>query len=282
MQSKFNFFQQIYYAVIKPQKYYQLTRVSTGRFIGFVFLLLVIITGLNIIPIATTFLGASGLYEELKEDMPYFELADGELYVEERVELVEDNGIFIIDTEVDRFEYDDISDEYEEGIYISKTNLIAKRSLGRMQEINFTDLQGLYLDKDIIRFIIPISYFIIFIAAIFMYLFGVGAYFFTALIYSLIGLFVSSVSNVNLKFLTIFKVAIYSKVLMKIIVTLFTMVDFTIPGIVKNLVAIAITMVYVVFGVLSHKSEEALKEAGLLRPLHNANFDDNGRNNNAN
>ncbi len=269
LKSKMNFFHQLFYAVIKPKQYYRLTKVSGGRSTGFVFLFLFLLSLLSIVPMINSTMGPTGFFRTFQEDLPDFELSNGELYVSERFEANEDTVYVLIDTTVDRFEYEDIDKDYDQVVLISRTNLFNYQSYGKLQEIEFEDLRGFHLDNKSLASLIPFLYPIIILIAILIYVFLLGSYYLSALLYSLLGLFVSSVSNARLTYATIFKTAIYSKVTIRILYSLFDLTSFTMPGYLRFLLAIGVTSLYVVFGILSHTSNDAYEEAGIPIPPKN-------------
>jgi hypothetical protein len=267
--TKMNFFEQIFYSVIKLKQYYRLTKVSGGRLTGFVFLFLFLISLFTILPMLNSTVGPNGFLRTFQEELPAFELSGGELFVSERFETVEDNSYVLIDTNVDQFDYDDIDRDYDQVVLISRTNILNFQSYGKLQEIKFADLLGLHLDNDTLAAIVAFLYPIMFMVAILIYLFIVGAYFFSALLYSLVGLFVSYVSHANLTYLTIFKTAIYSKVTIRILFALVDVTNLNIPGYLRISISVCVTGAYLVFGILSHTSNDAYEEAGLPTPPRN-------------
>ncbi|MDF2942386.1 MAG: hypothetical protein K0S01_1244 [Herbinix sp.] len=267
--TKMNFFEQIFYAVIKPKQYYRLTKVSGGRLTAFVFLFLFIISLFTILPMLNSTIGPSGFFRTFQKDLPDFELSNGELYVSERFENDDDNVYVLIDSNVERFEYEDINKEYNQVVLVSRTNCLNYQSYGKLQEINFADLRGFHFDNKALAALIPFVYPLLFLVAILIYLFLVAAYYFTALLYSLVGLFVSSISHANLTYATIFKTAIYSKVTIRILYALLDVTSLDLPGYLRNSIAIFVTGAYVVFGILSHASDDAYEEAGLPIPPRN-------------
>jgi len=282
---KLNFFEQINYAVTKPKQYNKLSMVSGGRLTGFVFLLMLIVTIIStLIPIVNAFTGSDGIYNRIQEELPYFEMKDGNLFVEERYENFDNNNYILVDTTIDAFNYEDIDKNYDQVFLISKTNYF-QYSAGKTQEFDFKVFQGYNFTKDIIEVFKPFVYIILALVVVFIYLFGVGGYFLSGLFYSLLGLFASSVSNTKLSFRKIFIIAIYSKVTMKLVYTLTGILGLAIPSGVKNIIAIIVTCTYLVFGILSHKSEESNSDSMRMTQNNNyynnnGNYNDNNYNNN--
>lgn len=264
--TKLNFFQQIKNAVLKPMEYYRLSKVSGARLTGFVFLFVFIISLFTMVPMFFELVGPNGLSKILHEDLPEFHMTDGKLYVAERFEQEEGLTYILVDTNVEEFTLDDVNTLYNEVILVSKNNMITYQN-ARTQIFKFSDLGNLSFDNSIINMIEPFIYIFFFIAMIIIYLFMVGAYFFTALLYSLVSLIASGISHINLPYARIFKVAIYGKVTASILSAILNVVPVNIPGFVGKGIAIVITCTYVVYGTLSHHNEEP-QESAPIPPMY--------------
>lgn len=263
---KMNFFQQIYYAVIKPKQYYRLTKVSGGRLTGFVFLFTLIISLFTIIPMFNALIGPNGFTQYLRDDFPDFEMNNGELYVSGVYEYEDDDTYIYINTEYNEFSFDDIDRSYNQVMLISRSNMIHYQSYGRLQETDFSDLRGISFDNETIEALLPFLYVILVVIAIFIYLFTVGGYYLSALLYSLVGLVTSSSSQAGLTYFTLFKTAVYSKVTSSILFALVGITPLHLPGYARLGISVLITCAYVVFGTLSHNSDDAYQEAGIPIP----------------
>jgi hypothetical protein len=254
-----NFFEQIYYAVAKPNQYYQLTKGSNGRATAFVFLFVLILTFINVaVPVIDVFTGSDSIFKIFEEELPYFEMNDGELYVEEPYEVSSYNTYILVDTSIERFGEKDVNRNYSQVTLISRTNMIEYQN-GRIQIVEFSSLQGFNFNNQIINSFKPFIYLIMVLVILLVYVFFVGFYYLTVLIYSLIGLLVSSSNNLNLPYGRIFKTAIYGKVTVQLLFAITGMLHLSIPFGAKNTVSICVTCIYVIFGILSHKSDETCK-----------------------
>lgn len=265
-QHKLNFFEQICQAVTRPMKYYRLTKVSSGRSTGFVFLFVLFISLLSILHMLYNIFGPNGFTHFLNNNMPQFDLTDGKLYVSERIEEAAGNSYFLIDTNVYRFSTDDIDHHYSQVILISQSNIINYRAYNRIQDIDFADTRGIHLDNSIISKLLPFFYLFLVFVALMIYAVKAALYFLSALVYSLIGLFISYISHANLTFATIFKTAIYSKVTITILYAIIGLTPLTLPGYVRTGFSFLITCAYLAVGIISHTSQEAYEEAGINVP----------------
>lgn len=264
-QHKFNFFEQIAYAVGRPMQYFRLTKVSGGRMTAFVFLFILLTSLISSAHMFYGIFGPDGLTTVLREEIPDFELSNGELYVSERIEETSAGTYILIDTDVESFDVSDIDKSYIQAILVSRSNVLVYQYRG-IQETRFSDIPGLHLDNSIIDSLMPFFTFIMILVAVFVYLFGVAGFYISALLYSIIGFIVNSLSHANLRYFTIFKTALYAKVAITILFTLTDLLPITVPFEVKAGVGLIATSLYIVFGILSHTSKEAYEEAGILPP----------------
>jgi hypothetical protein len=272
---KMNFFELIFYSIAKPNRYYRLTKTSNGRMIGFVFLLSLITTFFTMLPAFQFVLGNNGFYNEIKENVPYFEFKNGELYVNETYQFNNGSEYILIDTNVDYFDVSQVNKSYSSVILISRNNLITYQSY-RVQEIDFSNFGDLYFNRDILYTLKPMLIIIIMVATVFVYLFQAGFYFLAALLYSLVGLIVSSATNMNLPYRILYKTAIFSKVTIALLYLLLGPIKQSVPGYATTIFAIIVTSIYVIFGVLSHRSRDAFAEAGYPMNPNNLNGNNYG------
>lgn len=263
--TKFNFLQQIIYAVTKPTKYYQITKTSGGRLTGFIFLFVFITSLFTIVPLLYYSVGPNGFTEYLNQDMPEFELSNGELNVAERFEKEDGRSYVLIDTDVNSFDSDAVDEIYYSVILLSKTNMVTYQN-GRTQILKFSDFGDLHVDNSIMNVLNPLVYLVVFIVVIITYLAMVGFYFITALLYSLVGLIVSGATHATIKYSKIFKTAIYGKVTASILVALLSLIPLDISDIITTGLSILITCAYVVYGTLSHNSDEAREDNDVTSP----------------
>ncbi|MBH1939515.1 DUF1189 domain-containing protein [Mobilitalea sibirica] len=277
--TKMNFFQQIHHAITKPREYYKLTKVSGARLTGFVFLFVALTTIIGlIIPMYIEILGPNGFVNVLDQELPEFQMKDGRLYVSERYETVDDGTYILVDTDVEAFELIDVSDNYDQAILISKSNIISKQLNGRIQSFNFSQLYGFDFDDTILQTAKPFLFVLLMIGSVLIYLFMVGAYYFRSLLYSIFGMLVATISKTNLPFKTVFRTAVYSKVTIHLLYTVIDLFLPLVPDSLKNLLALAITSIYIVYGILSHKSEEAASWNRMISSHSNSYHDNESSN----
>lgn len=257
---KVNFFKQIFYAVSKPKKYVELTKISTGRLVGFVFLLVLLTTASSfLIPLVVNEAMGKGFTEVIEDYMPEFELKNGVLDVDGKTEVKENGTVFVVDTTVDHYTSSDL-DQYPSRFtsvtLISKTNLVT-RDNGNVQDITFDTFKGLHLTKPILQSFVPVMYgFILFFSMLF-YLFMVAWYFLNALMYSWVGMLIQKSVGIKLPFAYLYRIAIYSKVTILLVKTLLGLFGVPIPA--KFLVSVAVTILYMTLAIIAHKDDPSLQ-----------------------
>ncbi len=263
--SKLNFLQQIKYAITKPMKYFQLTKASGYRVTGFVFLFVLITSLFTIIPKSFSLVGPNGYINTIINDIPAFELSNGQLNMEKPYKYENDILYISVDTNVDSFSSKDMDATNFYTILISKSNIVYDFP-GQTFNIKFSDIEKFHFNNGDLKNLKPLLYIVIILAGILRYLFNVGIYFLTALLFSLVGIVISVMEHSNLKYSIIFKTAIYAKVTTNIIGALLSILPIYIPVLFTMGLFILINCAYVVYGTLSHNSEEAREDASLNSP----------------
>lgn len=244
-----NIFQQFVFAFV-PTKYNLLTKVKTGSMIGFVTLLVLVATIFSFISIEISL--ASLNMDELADSLPDFEIANGHLHMDE--DFIYDEGIaFVYMTEdIDEFSYEDAADlayeGYQDVILVGRDRISIMQN-GQYQQADFSDFGGLEISRDwIVNTMVPIVMVIMVLLYLIIFL-GKGlGYFLFAAVYLLFAMLIASIMKKNLETGELFRVAVYSKVLMFVISTLITLLPFahfSVPFLLK----VAITIGFMAFAI---------------------------------
>ena len=218
-----------------PTQYSRLTKVKTGSMIGFVTLLSfissVIIFALMLILFKSLNIG------EYIDQIPDFEIKEGQLEIEENFIYDEIPIYLYITDDVNAFSYEDtdrLADEGYWAIYLVGRDSISIMQYTIMQsnpqysQIDFSDIEsGIVIDKDwvvnvfilIIKFSFVMGFLIFFVGSVFWY-------FLCAAVYLLIAMLIANFMNKQLSSGTLFRIAVYSKVLMFVAATFFNMMFF--------------------------------------------------------
>ena len=224
-----NIFQQFYLSFVPPQ-YNRLTKVKTGSMIGFVTLLAFVSTVIIFAFFLVIFkaMNMSGWADQL----PDFEIRDGQLYTEEDFELDEKPVYVYMTDDVSEFSYEDAYELGLEGywnIILVGRNRLSLMQNGQYQQADFSDFgSSMVIDKDWFVDVIVSFVKVFFVMGFVIFFVGrVFWYFLCAAVYLLFAMFIASVMmKKQLSTGTLFRVAVYSKVLMFVVATLLTAVSF--------------------------------------------------------
>lgn len=239
-----NIFQQFVLAFV-PTKYSGLTKVKTGSMIGFVTLLVLIATLFSFLSLTLEL--SSIDMEEVTAALPDFAIKNGRLYLDEDFWYDED-GLFVYMTEdIDGFSYEDAAEMAAEGY--SNILLVGRDRLSLMQnteyqQLDFKDLgNSLEISRSwIVTKMVPFLLVVVAIAYVFFFVGRVLWYFLCAAIYMLIGMAVAAIVSKHIETGELFRIAVYSKVLLFVIATVISLlpfVDFAIPFWIRSVATIA-------------------------------------------
>ncbi len=180
---KVNFFAIPVFSVL-PHKYHRLVRENGGKIFAALLIWFII---LNVITGIMASFTINDLANELRNELPDFELANGMLTIEEPMLMDEDGTYIMIDDSLSGITASDIDTVYKSGyykqIFIAGNDSAAIFSDGRVQTIKYTDLSGFEISRDkLCNKWIPMLKPIIIICMIIGALFSIGIYYLAALI----------------------------------------------------------------------------------------------------
>lgn len=236
-QEKIKFFSRLNKSITNISYYNVFTKESLGRSFLYLFLLSLLISFVSAIIISyNTNQGLQSL-KDYGKTIPYFELKNGELNVSGDMPIIykdpEDNAPIIIDTSGKT----DISilNQHEEAVLILKDKIIIKRNSIDKREIAFGEIKELNFNKNTLEKFIPnikliLNIIVIIAVIIFMPIWLFITSLFSALILSLIGLIIKSITKKEISFNSIYIMSIYSLTLPLILkyIIVFNL-PFTIP-----------------------------------------------------
>ena len=213
--------------------------------IGFVTLLVLIATLFSFLSLTLEL--SSIDMEEVTAALPDFAIKNGRLYLDEDFWYDED-GLFVYMTEdIDGFSYEDAADMAAEGY--SNILLVGRDRLSLMQnteyqQLDFKDLgNSLEISRSwIVTKMVPFLLVVVAIAYVFFFVGRVLWYFLCAAIYMLIGMAVAAIVSKHIETGELFRIAVYSKVLLFVIATVISLlpfVDFAIPFWIRSVATIA-------------------------------------------
>lgn len=219
--------------------------------IGFVTLLVLAATLLSFASVMASF--SSIDMGEIASKLPEFALEDGRLYMEEDF-LFDEGNVFVYMTEgIDSFSYEDadaIADEGYQNVMLVGRDRLSLMQNGEYQQLDFSDLGDSFaLSREwIATKMAPFIMVIIIVLYTVFFLWRILWYFLCAAVYLLFGMLIASVMNKRVSAEALFRTAVYAKVLMFVVATVFDLiplVDLSVPFLFR----VAITTVFMGFAI---------------------------------
>lgn len=212
--TKISIIDQFLYAVSKPKQYQALIKQSTGRVIGFVLVMAMLITTMNfIIPLVGYQWSLGGLEQFFRNKIPKFTIEHGVLEMEEPLNMNVFGVSIVVDPEKESYTPQDFDDDVLLQVMISKHNMLIKNMI-QVVELPFEYLSNLTINNESLVKSIPYLYMIQLVAIgvtltiqFFYYLLGAVGYAFIGL--ALIGMRPS----ISLTWKELIKIGIYAKAL---------------------------------------------------------------------
>lgn len=191
-------------AMFAPGDYGKLLKEKTGRLIGYVAILIFLVTVARyIIPGAATLAGMGGIKGIINRELPEFSLKDGELTIDGKIEKNDEaTGIYVlVDTDQESFSKEDIPedvmDNVIEAVLVSKTNVYVYNEYseytGANQDIKFANMGNAELNNKILADMAPLFYVGFVFWVVFLYFTEVCKYLLWGLFFAL---FMTLYSNV--------------------------------------------------------------------------------------
>lgn len=205
-------------AMFLPKEYEKLLRLSAGKLIQFLLLLILLVGVIRYaVPVLGAIAGMGGVKNIIQNRLPNFAMENGTFTLEEEFEwLDESGGIYIlVDTSVDEFTRDDIPENMVEAILISHTNILFMNQVpglgGIIQENKWKDLTGITVNNDILAKDSPLIYAMLFFLFILLYVLELIKYLIAGLFYGVIMLLLARTMMIDISFGGIYKSALYAQ-----------------------------------------------------------------------
>lgn len=258
-----NIFKSFVYSFI-PEKYRQLMNVKAGSMIGFVTLLMLVVTLIDFALLGISFKGEFG------DGFPDIVIRGGQLHIDKNF-LYNSNGIYVFITdEVDEYSYEEVKALANSGysqILMAGRDKLAYMRYWEYQEIYFSDMadvgEELVIKDWLKENLLPILYVFIVIVFIVFFIFRVLWYFLCSAIYLLIGMLIASAFGKRLQAGQIFKIAVYSKVpvfMLALLVEVVSLMHSSMPVFIR--IIITLIFMVVVFGFLSKEEKRPYPPEG--------------------
>lgn len=206
-----DFFRRIRDSFLDFDTYREISGQKGGRTFRYFILLFTLVFLIGSIRLAVEFnIGMSGIISSVKNEVPEFRLANGELTVEGEQPIVIDGDnrtALIVDTTGKTDE--SVLDNYAEGVFISKDKLVNKQNLQR-KEIKFADLKNFTFDKQqLVSYLPMLKWFMVVLGALF-YVIKLVWVLVTTVFLALIGLAINSGMKGKLEFGNLWNIAVYA------------------------------------------------------------------------
>lgn len=233
-----NIFKSFVYAFV-PARYDQLIKVKTGSLIGFVTLLTLLGALISMTLFGISFIG------ETMEEIPNIVIRDGRLYTDDECMTATQISYLLVTDDVDGFSYEyarAVADQgYRQIMLVGREKMSVMR-YGEYQELYLADLvgEGEIVLKDVVR---PFLFLAIAIIFVIYYIGSASWYFLCSAVLLLIGLIYAQAFKRRLGAGAIFRIAVYSKVLMYVATTLvsaLSLLRFSVP----MLLRVVITLIF--------------------------------------
>jgi uncharacterized protein YuzE/large-conductance mechanosensitive channel len=251
---KINFFVRIKKSILNFDFYQTIVKESVGNALGYLVLLSLIIGVLSCIkPVYETNKIVGLVINYFESDIPYFEFNNGELQVKGDMPIVFEEGTSIVVVNTEEELEENILDDYQQGVLITKTKIISKDGIEK-REYSLKDFGTLSFDKESIQNFLPaLKMFLIPFIIIGTIIGMIIGKLFSSLFVSLIGFVVNSIIHGNQKYGEIYKIGIYSLTLPTVIKFIVKLLPFKIPFF--FFIYYGIVILYMVKGIHSAKSE---------------------------
>lgn len=215
-----NIFKEMALSVYSYKSYKEFLNNKKGKVFGFGLMLMLIYFLITMgIPFAR-FHGIGGIAARIDENIPEFELADGEFWMEDAILYTEGDTYIEIDTDPNAvfrsaYELRDFLHDYRQVILMDSEKMIIKNN-GETNEAYFSDLDLDFSKEDLMGWV-PYIYIGIAIFMIIAYIWMTALFFFGVLFVALMGMIAASCMNCKLTFGQLYLIGIYSRTLPLII-----------------------------------------------------------------
>lgn len=242
---KFGFFRQIATAVAQPKKYERFLRLSMGRVVAFMIILMLITTfaGYYLPFIASQLFGKS-YTDMIDEYVPEFTLKDHILTLSEPVEYDDGYTLVIANSNIEEFTEEQLEEykaDYMSVYLIGRTNMIFYAS-GKATTYFYADLAIEELDREGLRAYVPSVYMMMVVSGIMNFVLRTFWYLAGTLLLMLLAWSMKGFWNMQFHFMELFKLSVFSKVLYELLSSVLRIFRFTIP--MDFFIALAVGFIY--------------------------------------
>jgi hypothetical protein len=243
------FSEQVVYALFRPSKYAGLLNLKSGRFVGFVVMMMLILSIVTfVIPTGAVITGFGGFERLFSSVIPAMSVEDGKLKIEEPFSMSFNQYNVLIDT-------DDAAAADEKltkaGAYIAVGSQIVRFAVSTGSEVyNYSTVsfEGMLSDgfsNQSLIDMIPSIYIAMFITFVVMCIGFFIKYAVIALLLAFIASFVNRKLELGMNFGSLFKIGFYSESFAMILTNFNDALGSPIPYIITSFIAIFVTLQFV-------------------------------------
>lgn len=225
---KISWFEQFKIACLKPSQYKRLLDLAKGRVVLFLAVITLITTilgyGMNIAGFSVS---VGGWKNFILNRLPAFELKDGTLSVDSKMDFTISGIHFIADTSKDKVDIETLSNKYTTEMAFAKDEMVVKSTAvaNMLNKISFKNYKNVEFNNQAMTAMIPMIH--IFIAVMFFskWIANIISYLTIAVFISMLAYFnqktrLDRKNKEDVSFGKIFKLSIYARVIFQLIETI--------------------------------------------------------------
>lgn len=205
-------------AMFIPKDYGKLLRLSVGKLIQFLVLLVLLVSVIRYaIPALGAIAGMGGVKDIILYEIPEFSLKDGEFTLEDDIEKIDEmNGIYlVVDTSVEKYTKEDVPANMVEAVMISKTGILVYNQISGIgelaQETKFSDFGEIDFNNQALAEKAPLIYIGLCVLFVILYIFEMVKYLAMGLFYAVLMHLLTKPVIAELTFGELYKMAMYAQ-----------------------------------------------------------------------
>jgi hypothetical protein len=254
---KISMVDQIGIAFGSPGSYNKLTGIKTGKTVVYVILLTLLLAFIKSGISSIVFVSHIGGFKHLIMDtIPAFTIEDGELNMEDKMELEIGNAIIYVDTSIDEISMNDVPASDKMYVAFGKKNSVVGIAYASYtyEYMNYQigDLISGSLDNQSFCAVIPSFYMCIILMFIFSMIGVAVTLMFLALVFSVFGRGLANNLRTGLSYGNVLRICIYGLSVPMMLMAVNQVMDNLIPSPLMFIIVIGVALFYVGRGVASH------------------------------
>lgn len=205
-------------AMFLPKEYGKLLRLSGGRIIQFLVLLILLVSVIRYaVPALGAIAGMGGMKDIIMNRLPAFSLEKGSFTLEKEVDWADEvSGVYLlVDTDTKEFQKEDVPENMVEAILVGQDNLLFYNQVpgigGMVQEMKWKDMGDFTLNNEILAEHSYVIYMMLLSMFVFLYIAEMIKYAVSGLLYAAVMLLLVRTLMLELSFAQVYKTAIFAQ-----------------------------------------------------------------------